>query len=48
MDEWIGIWRALPDGYALMPMSDYEQLVAQDVPMRVLATGPRRVLVSRR
>ena len=48
MEQWIEIWKALPDGYALIPMVDYQQLAGQGLPMRVLATGPRRVLVSRR
>ena len=46
--EWIPRWRDLPDGYALMPRSDYERLRAEGVPMHVLATDPRRVLVGRR
>jgi 4-amino-4-deoxy-L-arabinose transferase-like glycosyltransferase len=45
--QWVEVWKALPAGYAMMPKSDYDRLRAQDVPMRVLATDPRRVLVSR-
>ena len=45
---WVVRWRDLADGYALMPRSDYERLNAQGVPMRIVATDPRRVLVSRR
>ena len=36
MDEWIGIWRALPDGYALMPEYDYKPV------NRYLPPRPRR------
>ena len=42
------MWNALPDGYALMPKSDHARLAAEGVPMRVLASDPRRVLVERR
>ncbi|CAG0988791.1 4-amino-4-deoxy-L-arabinose transferase [Burkholderiales bacterium] len=45
---WIAVWDALPDGYALMPVSDHRRLAAQGVPMHVVATDPRRVLVVRR
>jgi 4-amino-4-deoxy-L-arabinose transferase-like glycosyltransferase len=45
---WIARWSALPAGYALMASSDYARLASQGVPMRVLATDPRRVLVARR
>ena len=38
----------LAQGYAMMPVSDFERLSAQGVPMRVLARDPRRVVVSRR
>jgi hypothetical protein len=33
----------LPQGYALIRLDDYAALVAQSVPMRVLARDPRRV-----
>lgn len=46
--EWIATWTALKDGYALMPLPDYQRFVAEGVPMKVLARSPRRVLVSRR
>jgi 4-amino-4-deoxy-L-arabinose transferase-like glycosyltransferase len=45
---WIARWRDLPDAYALVPRSDFERFRAEGVPMRVLATDPRRVLVTRR
>jgi len=47
MAQWIDLWKARSDGYALIPLADYRQLEAQGLPMRVLARGPRRVLVSR-
>ncbi|HQU50710.1 MAG TPA: phospholipid carrier-dependent glycosyltransferase [Casimicrobiaceae bacterium] len=47
MAQWIDLWKARSDGYALIPLADYRQLEAQRLPMRVLARGPRRVLVSR-
>jgi hypothetical protein len=45
---WIPVWDGLAQGYAMMPVGDYERLAAQGVPMRVLARDPRRVVVSRR
>ncbi|MEO8487380.1 MAG: glycosyltransferase family 39 protein [Betaproteobacteria bacterium] len=45
---WIAQWTSLPAGYALMPKSEYERFAKDGVPMRILATDPRRVLVSRR
>jgi hypothetical protein len=45
--EWRDLWRKLPAGYALMTRTDHERLAAYGLPMRVLATDPRRVLVSR-
>ena len=44
---WIPQWKALPKGYALIKLDDYAALVAQDVPMRVIARDLRRVLVAR-
>jgi hypothetical protein len=46
--SWIPLWKALPQGYALIKLDDYAALVAQSVPMRVVARDPRRVLVARR
>ncbi len=45
--SWIRDWKALPQGYALMKHDTYAFLAAQDVPMRVLVSDPRRVLVAR-
>ena len=44
---WIAEWKALPKGYALMDRDLEAPLVAQGVPMRVLARDARRVVVSR-
>jgi 4-amino-4-deoxy-L-arabinose transferase-like glycosyltransferase len=45
---WIERWKSLPAGYALMPTSEYTRFTAAGVPMRVLASDSRRVLVTRR
>jgi len=45
---WIERWKSLPAGYALMPTAEYTRFVAASVPMRVLASDARRVLVTRR
>jgi 4-amino-4-deoxy-L-arabinose transferase-like glycosyltransferase len=44
---WIPQWTALPQGYALIRLDDYAALVAQGIPMRVIARDPRRVFVAR-
>jgi 4-amino-4-deoxy-L-arabinose transferase-like glycosyltransferase len=44
---WIPQWKALPQGFALIRLDDYAALVAQDVPMRVIARDLRRVFVAR-
>ena len=45
---WIARWTSLAAGYALMPLDEHRKFVAAGVPMRVLATDARRVLVTRR
>ena len=45
---WIPAWNALPQAYALLKLDDHAALVAQSVPMRVIARDPRRVFVARR
>jgi 4-amino-4-deoxy-L-arabinose transferase-like glycosyltransferase len=45
---WLPVWKALPQGYALIRPDDYAELVAQSVPMRVVARDPRRVFVARK
>ena len=44
---WVEHWEQLQHGYAMMPLPDYERYVADGVPMRLLASDSRRVLVSR-
>ncbi len=46
--DWIDRWRALPQGYALMARDTYQEFVAAAIPMRVVATDFRRVLVARK
>jgi 4-amino-4-deoxy-L-arabinose transferase-like glycosyltransferase len=47
-DQWVPVWKALRQGYAMMPPADYERLAADGLPMRLLARDTRRVVVSRR
>ena len=46
--DWIDRWRALSQGYALMAPDTYEEFHGADVPMRIVASDSRRVLVARR
>jgi uncharacterized membrane protein len=46
--SWIPHWTALPQGYALIRLDDYAALVAQSLPMRVVARDARRVFVARK
>jgi 4-amino-4-deoxy-L-arabinose transferase-like glycosyltransferase len=46
--DWIERWRALTQGYALMTPETHAELARAGVPMRVIVTDPRRVLVARR
>ena len=46
--DWIPRWDALPQAYALMAPETHERLAKDGVPMRVVASDPRRVLVARR
>jgi 4-amino-4-deoxy-L-arabinose transferase-like glycosyltransferase len=41
-------WRDLPDGYAVMEKSMFDDLTAKGVPMREVARDVRRVLVARK
>jgi 4-amino-4-deoxy-L-arabinose transferase-like glycosyltransferase len=45
--DWIDRWRTLPQGYALMQRDTYDEFAAAGIPMRVIATEFRRVLVAR-
>ena len=46
--DWIARWRALPQAYALMAPDTREALAAAGVPMRVVVSDTRRVLVARK
>jgi 4-amino-4-deoxy-L-arabinose transferase-like glycosyltransferase len=46
--DWISRWDALPQGYALMSPETRAALAKEGVPMRVVASDSRRVLVERR
>jgi 4-amino-4-deoxy-L-arabinose transferase-like glycosyltransferase len=46
--QWTLRWRALPQAYALMSPDTHDALAAEGVPMRVITTDPRRLLVARR
>ena len=48
VEDWKKRWVALEQGYAMLSSSNYEQIAAEGLPMRVLARDPRRVIVSRR
>lgn len=48
MPDWIGRWQALPQGYALMSAATLAEIEHANVPLRVVARDPRRVLVARR
>jgi 4-amino-4-deoxy-L-arabinose transferase-like glycosyltransferase len=48
VEDWKKRWAALEQGYAILSPSNYEQIAAEGLPMRVLARDPRRVIVSRR
>ena len=48
VEDWKKRWAALEQGYAILSPSNYEQIAAGGLPMRVLARDPRRVIVSRR
>jgi 4-amino-4-deoxy-L-arabinose transferase-like glycosyltransferase len=45
--EFADEWRGLPDGYALMEKSMFNELESEGVPMREVARDGRRVLVAR-
>ena len=46
--DWLGRWHALPQAYAVMARDTYEEFVAAGIPMRVVASDFRRVLVARK
>ena len=46
--QWLPVWTAASQAYALMEGATAADLAAQGLPMRVLARDPRRALVARR
>ena len=44
---WAELWKSLPQGYAMMPVADFDRFSAAGLPMRALARDGRRVIVSR-
>ncbi len=47
VEAWVGEWRGLTQGYAILGPDLHARLAAEGVPMRELARDPRRVVVSR-
>jgi len=47
VDQWIGRWKADRYALALIPPSTYDRLVAQGLPMQVVARDSRRVVVMK-
>ncbi|MBN3792852.1 glycosyltransferase family 39 protein [Burkholderia sp. Ac-20353] len=47
VDEWIARWKQETHALAIMPPGEYDKLVAQGVPMRVIARDTRRVIVEK-
>ncbi|WP_334033816.1 glycosyltransferase family 39 protein [Burkholderia cepacia] len=47
VDEWITRWKQETHALAIMPPGQYDALVKQDVPMRVIARDNRRVIVEK-
>jgi 4-amino-4-deoxy-L-arabinose transferase-like glycosyltransferase len=45
--DWIARWKSLPQAYALMAPETHAELAAAGVPLRVIASDSRRVLVAR-
>ncbi|MFZ1639977.1 MAG: glycosyltransferase family 39 protein [Candidatus Contendobacter sp.] len=45
--DWKPRWLALERGYAIMHPDHYDRFVREGLPMRVLASDPRRIIVSR-
>jgi len=46
-DDWVAVWRSLPQGYALLGQDTLDKLAARGLPYRVVARDPRRVLIAR-
>ncbi|MBU9150011.1 glycosyltransferase family 39 protein [Burkholderia multivorans] len=47
VDEWIARWKQDAHALAIMPPGEYDALVKQQVPMRVIARDNRRVIVEK-
>ena len=47
LPKFLPVWSALPAGYAAMKPETYDELKRLDVPMRLLGSDTRRVIVSR-
>ncbi|VWD02346.1 glycosyltransferase family 39 protein [Burkholderia contaminans] len=47
VDEWITRWKQETHALAIMPPGEYDNLVKQGVPMRVVARDNRRVIVEK-
>ncbi|SAL25284.1 dolichyl-phosphate-mannose-protein mannosyltransferase family protein [Caballeronia turbans] len=47
IDEWIKVWDSKRYALALMPPSRYEELTARHVPMQLIASDQRRVIVEK-
>ncbi|PRH15652.1 glycosyltransferase family 39 protein [Burkholderia multivorans] len=47
VDEWIARWKQDTHALAIMPPGEYDALVKQQVPMRVIARDNRRVIVEK-
>ncbi|OXI25050.1 glycosyltransferase family 39 protein [Burkholderia sp. AU15512] len=47
VDEWITRWKQETHALAIMPPGEYDTLVKQGVPMRVIARDNRRVIVEK-
>jgi hypothetical protein len=46
--EFVDEWRRLPEGFAVMEKSMFDDLEGEGVPMREVARDVRRVLVARK
>jgi len=46
--DWVRQWHDLDQGYALMSPAEHAELASEHVPMRIVASDARRVLVARR
>jgi len=47
VDQWIERWKQETHALAIMPPGQYDTLVKQRVPMRVIARDNRRVIVEK-